>query len=186
MFARVLYCIFLGLLVAFFVAWAMDAWFPTPQWDKVYPGVERYPQEPIPPSSEELNMLSAETKSARVQQYEADRAAFEEWKTNRDQREEEFTKLMDKQGITVALISMAIAVVVTTVSLLYSGRLQVITEGMLLGGIFTLIYSLGWTFIRTPKIAVWAVAVSLVITIAVGYMKFVRKPEQAATQPPQP
>lgn len=176
MFQRVLYAIFLGFLVCMFVVWAMAAWFPTPQWNDEYPGVERYAQQPIPPSSEELNFLSPGESEIRIQEYEADRAVYRDWEATHEDMEREFGKKMDAQGMTVALISLLIAVVVTSVCLLYSGRLQVITEGLLLGGIFTLIYSIGWCFVRAPKIAVVSVGIGLVVTLLLGYIKFVRNP----------
>ena len=179
MFVRVLYCIFLGLLVALFVGWAMSAWFPTPRWETVYRDFEQNMGEPAAPSPDELNLITADQRTARIQQYETDRAAYVEWQTNHDARDEEFKKISDKQGVTVALISMLIAVVVTSVSLLYSGKLQVITEGLLLGGIFTLIYSIGWTLFRAPTVAVLIVGVSLVVTIVIGYIKFVKKAADA-------
>jgi hypothetical protein len=188
MFIRVLYCIFLGLLVVLFVAWAMAAWFPTPQWDEVYHGFKQQDQPAIPPSSDELNLLSPEDKAARIQQFEADRVTYAEWQANHEQRDKEFQRMMDKQGTTVSLVSMLIAVVLTAVSLWYAGKLQVITEGLLMGGVFTLIYSLGWTFIHAQKIAVVTIGVSLVITIIIGYKKFVQKPNPTppALEPPKP
>jgi hypothetical protein len=176
MFQRVLYSIFLGFLVCMFVVWAMAAWFPTPQWKNEYPGIERSPEQPIPPSSEELNFLDPGERQVRIQEYEADRAAYREWEASHEDMENEFEIKMDAQGMTVALISLLIAVVITSGSLLYSGRLQVITEGLLLGGIFTLIYSIGWCFVRAPKIAVVSVGIGLVVTLVLGYFKFVRNP----------
>jgi len=177
MFQRVLYSIFLGFLVCMFVVWAMAAWFPTPQWSNEYPGVERRAEQPIPPSSDELNFLSPGEREIRMQEYEADRATYREWEAGHEDWEREFEKKMDAQGMTVALISLLIAVVVTSATLLYSGRLQVITEGVLLGGIFTLIYSIGWCFVRAPKIAVVSVGIGLVVTLVLGYVKFVRNPD---------
>ncbi len=174
MFQRVLYAIFLGFLVCMFVVWAMAAWHPTPQWNDEYPGVERYAEQAIPPSTEELNFLSPGEREIRIQEYEADRATYREWVAGHEEWEREFKIKMDAQGMIVALISLLIAVVITSVCLVYSGRLQVITEGLLLGGIFTLIYSIGWCFARAPNIAVWSVGIGLVVTLVLGYYKFVR------------
>jgi hypothetical protein len=40
--------------------------------------------------------------------------------------------------------------------------------------LFTLIYSIGFSFFRSPKIAVIPVGVGLIVTIALGYKRFVR------------
>jgi hypothetical protein len=180
MFVRVLYCIFLGFLVCMFVVWAMASWYPTPKWEKVYPGIERYQSEPIPPSSDELNYLSTEQRTARLSEYEADRQKYRDWETNHQAMEDDFSKLLETQGMHVSLISLLIAVVVTAIGLLYSGRLQVIAEGLLLGGIFTLVYSIGWALINTPKIAVLSVGIGLVVTLVLGYIKFAKKPVEKA------
>jgi len=175
MFQRVLYAIFLGFLVCMFVVWLMAAWHPTPQWSDDYPDVERDAQQPIPPTAE-LDFLSDGERELRIQEYEDDRTTYRYWVANHDDMEREFESKMDAQGMTVALISLLIAVVITSVCLLYSGRLQVITEGLLLGGIFTLIYSIGWCFARAPNIAVWSVGIGLIVTLVLGYIKFVKNP----------
>lgn len=176
MFVRVLYCIFLGILVALFVGWAMASYYPNPEWETEYPNVDQYKSEPVQPSERAgLAAMSPEERAAAQQQYETDKAAFEEWKAQNEVRQKDFKAKTEAQGRAVALISLLIAVIVTSVSLWFSGKLQVITEGLLLGGIFTLIYSIGWSFYRAPKVAVWTVGIGLVVTIVVGYMKFVRK-----------
>jgi len=176
MFVRVLYCIFLGILVALFVGWAMASFYPNPEWDTEYPGVEQWKSEPVRPSQQSgYAAMSPEERAAAQQQYETEHAAYVEWDTQNKVRVKDFKAKTDAQGRAVALISLLIAVVVTSVSLWFSGKLQVITEGLLLGGIFTLIYSIGWSFYRAPKLAVLTVGIGLVVTIVVGYMKFVRK-----------
>ncbi len=176
MFQRVLYAIFLGFLICMFVVWAMAAWFPTPEWRDEYPGVERREELPRPPSSAELNYLGEGEAEIRMQEYEADRAAYREWDATHEDMEREFDKKIEAQAIPVALISMLIAVIVTSAGLLYSSKLKVVAEGMLLGGIFTLLYSIGWCFVFAPTIAVLAVGIGLVFTVIMGYFKYVRNP----------
>lgn len=176
MFMRVLYSVFLGILVTLFVAWAMAAWYSTPRWETEYPDVEHKKEPPILPSEQELSILTLDERIARLQEYEESMTAYEEWKATRDELQEEFDKKLEVQGRNVALISLLFAVILTAASLWYSGRLQAIAEGMLLGGIFTLMYSIGWCIARAPTIAVLVVGVGLVVTIVIGYMKFVPKP----------
>jgi hypothetical protein len=160
----------------------------------VYPDVERNAAPPIAPWPGELDRLTPELASERVQKYETDLAAYDKWQTTHndleasfqkqlDDQQKEFQKKVDKQGTTVALISLLIAVVITSASLLYSGRLAVIAEGLLLGGVFTLIYSIGSAIAHAQKIIVLTVGIGLVVTIVIGYMKFV-KPATAGHIPP--
>ena len=174
---KILYCIFLGALVVLFVGWAMAAWYPTPQWETEYPGVpEYYTSEPSPPSAEELKLLSPSDRRARVQEYKADHKAYEAWQKKHDELQKDLSRKVEKQGRNVALISLLFSVVVTAIGVGFSNRLPVISEGLLLGGLFTLIYSIGWSFVRAPKIAVLPVGVGLIVMIALGYKRFVRKP----------
>ena len=79
----------------------------------------------------------------------------------------------------VAIITIVAAVIILTIGLLFSLRFLILSDGILLGGVFTLIYSviraaqannIRFTFI--------IVAVALVVTIALGYWKFLRKPKK--------
>jgi hypothetical protein len=178
---KVLYSIFLGVLVVLFVGWLMAALFPTPQWDSEYPGVERYgyaSPSPEKPTADELEGLSVAERKAKFRDYEAKRKqheAKEEAKEKEHQKmEKAFSEKTEKRGRSVSLISLLIAVAVVALGVGFSGRLPVISEGLLLGGLFTLIYSIGFSFVRSPKIAVIPVGLGLIITIALGYKRFVR------------
>ena len=83
-------------------------------------------------------------------------------------------KKQEQRERNVSLISLLIAVVVVALGAGLSGRLPVIAEGLLLGGLFTLVYSIGWSFMRSPKTAIIPVGIGLIMTIALGCVKFVR------------
>ena len=181
MIIKVLYSLFLGVLVVLFVGWLMAALFPTPQWDSEYPGVERYgwgSPAPDKPTAEELEGLSSAERRAAFRDYEAKRKQHEAeedaQKKEHQKLEKAFSEKTEKHGREVALLSLLIAVVVVALSVGFSSKLPVISEGLLLGGLFTLIYSIGWSFVRSPKVAVVPVGVGLIVTIALGYKRFVR------------
>jgi len=173
---KVLYCVFLGLLVVLFVGWAMAALYPTPQWKTEYPAIEQWGgRGPEKPTADELQVLSTAEKRAKLQDYEAKSKEYQAKEQERERLRKALEEKTEKRGRNVSLISLLIAVVVVVVSVGLSGRLPVISEGLLLGGLFTLIYSIGWSFVRSPKIAVIPVGVGLIITIALGYKIFARK-----------
>jgi hypothetical protein len=39
--------------------------------------------------------------------------------------------------------------------------------------VFTLVYSMGWSFVASPRAAVVVVAVALALTLALGFIRFV-------------
>lgn len=72
------------------------------------------------------------------------------------------------------------ATVVMVVSMIRSEAIPVISNGLLLGGLFTMIYAVGMSISaqnQWPRLAV--VAVALVVTLGVGYWKYVRRRESA-------
>ncbi|OFX18033.1 MAG: hypothetical protein A2Z18_04255 [Armatimonadetes bacterium RBG_16_58_9] len=171
---KTLYCVFLGALVALFVGWAMCAWYPTPQWETEYPGVSQYMGEPYPPSAESLKGLNSAERTEEIRKYKAERKEHESWEKKHAVLQRQFDNKLEIQGRNVALISLLVAVAVTGISVGLSGKLPVVSEGLLLGGVFTLIYSIGWSFVRAPKVAVIPVGIGLILTIAIGYKRFAR------------
>jgi hypothetical protein len=72
--------------------------------------------------------------------------------------------------------------------LIRTERIPVITNGILLGGLFTMIYAVGMSLSAAnnwPRLAVMAGA--LVVTVGVAYWKFAgRKPSAPASLPASP
>ena len=62
------------------------------------------------------------------------------------------------------------------VSLVRAHQLPVISNGLLLGGVFTMIYGVGWIIATDTSVARFAVmTVAFVLTLALGYVRFVRR-----------
>ena len=60
------------------------------------------------------------------------------------------------------------------VSLIRADRLSVISNGLLLGGVLTMLYGTGWTLASGDSRArFWVMAVALLITLLLGYVRFV-------------
>lgn len=86
---------------------------------------------------------------------------------------------------SIALIVAATAVM--TVSLLLADRLLVLSDGLLLGGLFTMVYGIGRTFSgENAKIRFVAVAIALLVTMVLGYIRFVWKKKPALPAQPAP
>lgn len=68
------------------------------------------------------------------------------------------------------------------VSLVRADQLPVISNGLLLGGVFTMIYGVGWIAVTDTSMARFLViTAALAITLGLGYVRFVRRGTSAPT-----
>jgi enoyl-CoA hydratase/carnithine racemase len=62
--------------------------------------------------------------------------------------------------------------------LVFEKKIKILAEGIMLGGLFTLIYSIGRSFAsEDAKYSFLVVSIGLVIVIYLGYHRFVRAPK---------
>ncbi len=99
--------------------------------------------------------------------YEAGRLAQEAWSLN------------------TSIILLVCATVILAVSLWRPARMAVISNGLLLGGIFTMIYAVGQSLgSGQGQIARFFVALAaLLVTVGVGYLTFIRRTPSAESLP---
>lgn len=77
--------------------------------------------------------------------------------------------------LTTGMILLVCATMVLVVSLLMPEVQGVLSNGVLLGGVFTMVYAVGVAISTDRSVLRFiVVAVALVVTIGVGYLKFVR------------
>jgi membrane protein implicated in regulation of membrane protease activity len=68
------------------------------------------------------------------------------------------------------------------ISLTLSEQLRVISNGLLLGGLFTMVYGVGWVIFSGNSTARFVVILfALVVALALGYVKFVRQRKSTAS-----
>ncbi|MCB0910891.1 MAG: hypothetical protein KDB60_04655 [Propionibacteriaceae bacterium] len=78
--------------------------------------------------------------------------------------------------LVTGIILLVCATVLLAVSLLLPETQGVLSNGVLLGGVFTMVYAVGMTI--SSDRSVWrfvVVAAALAVTIGIGYLKFVRR-----------
>jgi len=93
------------------------------------------------------------------------------------------TELMDAEaearkpwGRSTSVILIMFATLAMVVSLVRADQLPVISNGLLLGGVFTMLYGVGWIVATDTAITRFLVmSVALVITLGLGYVRFVRR-----------
>jgi hypothetical protein len=71
---------------------------------------------------------------------------------------------------------MVFATLTMAVSLVRAGQLPVISNGLLLGGVFTMLYGVGWIVVSETSITRFLVMTAgLLTTLGLGYLRFVRR-----------
>lgn len=146
---KLVYTFFLGLLIAIFVGVGINTFYPGPQYPK-------YPSE--------LNTYGKEMTTEQI-------AKQREYDVKNDQymeKEKHYSR-------NVSLITLSFSVILLAISLIYEKRIKLIADGVMLGGVFVLFYSLGRSFAAdNSKFSFGVVSVSLVIVLYLGYHRFVR------------
>lgn len=88
--------------------------------------------------------------------------------------------LWSQWRLVTGIILLVLATVLLAISLALPQNQVVISNGVLLGGVFTMVYAVGMTV--SAQQSIWrfvVVAVALAVTIGIGYAKFVRSREPA-------
>jgi len=80
----------------------------------------------------------------------------------------------------VSVVLIMFATLVMGISLIRSEQLRVISNGLLLGGLFTMVAGVVWVLTSGESVVRFGVIVfAFAVTLALGYLKFVRQREEA-------
>jgi hypothetical protein len=109
--------------------------------------------------------ISAE-EEARLRELREEREAL--YVSSREARED--------WGRSTSIILIIFATLVMAISLIRSDQLPVISNGLLLGGVFTMVYGVGWIVASNTSLARFVVVtIAFAITLTLGYLRFVRR-----------
>ena len=79
-------------------------------------------------------------------------------------------------GRSTSVILIVFATLTMAVSLVRADQLPVISNGLLLGGLFTMLYGVGWIVATDTSVTRFLVmTAALAITLGLGYVRFVRR-----------
>ena len=160
---RTIFSFFLGLMVTAFIGVGVYTFHP-PQTESDLQIKDLYHQEQTIRDSRSPDELTA-----------ADREQIKELDNERDELREAAREVQTAWGRSTSIILILFATLAMAVSLLRADQLPVISNGLLLGGVFTMVYGVGWIIATNTSIARFVVmTVALVITLALGYVRFVR------------
>ncbi len=111
----------------------------------------------------------------------ADRDRIQELNESRNRLADAAQVEREAWGRSTSIILIALATFVMAVSLVRADQLPVISNGLLLGGVFTMVYGVGWIVATDTSIArFFVMTVALVVTLALGYARFVRRRSPAS------
>jgi hypothetical protein len=152
MMLKLIYTLFLGLLVALFVGLGIDAFYPGP----------KMPDYPV---SLEQDMTKFGCQISEEQKAE---------QLKYDQAMKDFNDRSKPYNRNVSIMALAFAIVVLIVSLTLLSKIKMMADGILLGGVFTTAYSLiRGLMSEDSRFRFLIVTVGLLIALVLGYLKFI-------------
>jgi hypothetical protein len=165
---RTIFSVFLGLMLTAFVGVGIYTFYPPPGHDDTrrHELTARESQVRQLRPSDDLTANEREQLAAIERERRAlDAAQAEAWKP---------------WGRRTSMIIILFATLVMAVSL---ARVDpVISNGLLLGGVFTMLYGVGWIAATDTSITRFLViTAALVITLGLGYLRFVRRASHPET-----
>lgn len=168
---QTIFSFFLGLMVLAFIGIAVITFYPQPDFDE-------------PPEIRELQREQEQiwSKDRDGELSAADQRRVDEIQEEMDALWEDQEAVRQVWARNTSIILILFATLVMGISLIRSEQLRVISNGLLLGGLFTMVYGVGWIIASGESIARFGVIVfALAVTLGLGYLKFVRGREAAAT-----
>ena len=155
MLIKYVYIVFLGLILATFVGVGIAAFYKGPTYPET-PASLKYGR-PFPEAT-------TATPSA---EYIKEQEAY-------DAKSKDFQKQNDTYNRNVSMLALGFAVAMLIISLVFLKKIMVIADGILLGGVLTLAYSIVRGFNSNDDIYRFlVVGAGLISAMVLGYLKFV-------------
>ena len=162
---QTLFAIFLGLMVTAFVGVGVYTFYPPP--DKQY--------------RDQIIALDRQQEAIRNSRPDAaltpdDRARIQKLVDERNKIQDVSRKSSEAWASRTSIILVSLATIAMVIALVGVAQLPVISNGLLMGGVFTMLYGVGWVIASGTSTARFIVMTfALAITLALGYLRFVRR-----------
>lgn len=151
---ELLYTLLVGVFIAIFVGVGIAAFYPQPKYPE-YPTSMKYGF----PEPEKNGQMSEEYK-LEMEKY--------------DQAEKEFQARSQIYNRNVSILALFFSIVIVIASLTLFKKIFLIADGLLLGGVLTLLYSVIRGFGTDDNMFRFlVVAAGLIISLFLGYVKFI-------------
>ena len=162
---QTLFAIFLGLMVTAFVGVGVYTFYPSPdtQFRARIESLDR--QQQAIRNSQPENALTP-----------ADRAQMQKIIDERNRIQDATRASTEAWAGRTSIILVALATITMALSLTAVAQLPVISNGLLMGGVFTMLYGVAWVIASgTSATRFIVMTFALVITLGLGYLRFVRR-----------
>jgi hypothetical protein len=169
---QTLFAIFLGLMVTAFVGVGVYTFYPPP--DKQY--------------RDQIIALDRQQEAIRNSRPDAaltpdDRARIQKLVDERNKIQDVSRKSSEAWASRTSIILVSLATIAMVIALVAVAQLPVISNGLLMGGVFTMLYGVGWVIASGTSTARFIVMTfALAITLALGYLRFVRRRASVVAQ----
>ncbi len=169
---QTIFSFFLGLMVLAFIGIGVNTFYPEPAYFDSPELQELYREQESIYRASGPGPLSP-----------ADEARIDGIQQEIEALQTEIEQVRQGWARNTSIILILFATMVMGISLVRSEQLRVISNGLLLGGLFTMVYGVGWIIFSGESIARFAVIVfALLVTLALGYLRFVHgKAAESAT-----
>lgn len=147
---KLIYTFILGVVIALFVGVGVSAFYEPPK-EPEYPIITSSYKEPAGEISKE--------DAAKQEQFERDMRAYSEIRQGYERN--------------VSVILLGLAVVTITIGLVFSRQIGFLSDGILLGGLFTLVHALIRGFAADDTKYLFAAStVAVAVVLYLGYRRF--------------
>lgn len=168
---QTIFSFFLGLMVLAFIGIGVNTFYPQP---------EHVENPEIMELQREQDKIYQKSDTGDLS--DADQARVDEIQKQMERLWEDDALPMELWQRNTSIILIVFATLVMGISLVQSTQLRVLSNGLLLGGLFTMVYGVGWGIASGESVVRFLVVVfALIVTIALGYLKFVRGREATLT-----
>lgn len=171
-----IFAVFLGLMIAAVVGLGVYTFMPSPG--------ERTQQQVSDLSEQRDDILGCSKSAYTCRSYDeltvAEKARYEQLTQQIDDLQDRADQERDAWAQRTAIVLIVVATALMALSLLMTESMVVLSNGILLGGLFTMLYGVGWAFASKEQGTRFAVlVVALLVSLGLGYLRFVR-PRRAA------
>lgn len=164
---QTIFSFFLGLLVLAVVGVGVNTFYQSPS--------ENHQKEM---TSIQRQMEALNVKNPTGVNDAADKAELARLQAKQNELQDIIDAQMKIWARNTSIVLVLFATAVMGVSLIRSEQLRVISNGLLLGGLFTMLYGAGWVIFSGNSTARFVVVLfALAVALGLGYLKFVRNRE---------
>lgn len=161
---QIIFAIFLGLMVTAFVGVGVHTFHPSSETE--------FRSQVRDLSRQEQTIKNSKAPEELTQE---DRGRMQELRDERNKVRDAQQASLRSWGRKTSILLIAFATLSMVISLVRPEQLPVISNGLLLGGVFTMVHGVGLCIATDTSIARFLVmTVALVITLVLGYVRFVR------------